>query len=257
MFETLILTTLLFVTVLYFAALYLRDASIMDMFWGVGFILIAAQSLYIAYYNNLDMSIPKLVVTALVVVWGVRLSWHIFSRHTGEDARYVSWRNEWGSSYWWRSYVQIFLLQGGLMLLIMLPIMLLDFSTIVGFSMRMLWIGASVWFVGFLFESIADLQLSYFKSHAMNKGKLLTSGLWRLSRHPNYFGEAVQWWGIFIIALSASSVAWLYLVIGPVVITLLLRFVSGVPLTEKRMKRNPQFYTYASQTNAFIPWFPK
>jgi len=259
MFGTLILTMLLFVTVIYFAALYLRDASIMDIFWGVGFILIAVQSLYIAFYNNLDVSLPKLIATGLVVIWGARLSLHIFARHNGEDPRYAQWRHDWGSTYVWRSYIQIFLLQGALALIITLPVTLLNFSTVISsaVSMNWLWVGCAIWAAGFLFESVADLQLSYFKSHPANKGKLLTMGLWQYSRHPNYFGEAVQWWGVFVVALSVMSVSWYLLIIGPVVITYFIRFVSGVPLLENRMKRNSQFAHYAAKTNAFIPWFSK
>jgi steroid 5-alpha reductase family enzyme len=121
----------------------------------------------------------------------------------------------------------------------------------------MLWSGVGVWLIGFIFESISDTQMAKFKKNHLNKGKLLTNGLWKYSRHPNYFGEVVQWWGIFLVALSAGTVAWYLLIIGPCVISLLIRFVSGVPLAESRMKDRVEFKHYASKTNALIPWFAK
>lgn len=261
MIDTLIITTLIFVTVLYFCARYVKDASIMDIFWGLGFILNTAMALYLSYYNNIEStpSLVKMVVGLLILIWGVRLSWHILSRHRGEDPRYVAWRQEWGSTYWWRSYVQIFLLQGALMLLILTPVILLMGTAIVSYSPIILWLGVIIWLKGFIFETVADYQLEKFRENVLNRGKLLTHGLWRYSRHPNYFGEALQWWGIFFVVLSASPIAapWYVLAIGPVVITVLIRFVSGVPMTEARMQKNPHFHTYASRTNAFIPWFSK
>jgi steroid 5-alpha reductase family enzyme len=261
MIDTLIITTFVFVTILYFAAQWIKDASIMDIFWGLGFILNTFTALYLSYYNNVELSpsVVKLATGLLILIWGIRLSWHILSRHRGEDPRYVAWRHDWGATYWWRSYAQIFLLQGALMLLILTPVILLMGTSIASYSKIIFGLGILIWLKGFIFESVADYQLEKFRENVFNKGKLLTHGVWKYSRHPNYFGEALQWWGIFIIVLSVtpSPAPWYVLIIGPLTITLLIRFVSGVPMTEERMKKNPHFHAYASKTNAFFPWFPK
>lgn len=261
MIDTLMLTTFIFVTVLYFAARWISDASIMDIFWGLGFILNTTMAVYLSYYNNIvgALALPKLIICLLVLIWGIRLSWHILARHRGEDPRYVAWRKDWGSTYWWRSYVQIFLLQGALMLLVLTPVILFMGSAVATYSVSILGLGAFIWLVGFVFEAVADWQLERFRENVLNRGKLLTHGLWRYSRHPNYFGEVVQWWGIFVATLCVPTITsqWYLLVIGPLVITVLIRFVSGVPMTEARMRQNKHFHAYAVQTNTFVPWFSK
>ncbi len=118
-------------------------------------------------------------------------------------------------------------------------------------------IGLFIWIIGFLFQSIGDYQLKQFVSNRENKGRIIKSGLWKYTRHPNYFGEATMWWGIFVIGLNPSSNAGLYGIFSPLIITYMLLFVSGVPMLEKKYKDNEEFQKYAKVTNKFVPWFPK
>jgi steroid 5-alpha reductase family enzyme len=173
--------------------------------------------------------------------------------HTAEDARYGAWRNAWGNGWYFyvRSFIQVFLLQGFLALIIATPVILMTAQVI---SLNVVWVivGAVIWIGGFLCESIADAQLKKFLANPANKGHIMQAGLWKYSRHPNYFGEVTQWWGIFIIGLGTSSV--LLGIIGPLVITFLIVFVSGIPLSEKNMARNPEFEEYKNKTSVLIPW---
>ena len=241
-----------FFILFYALSLVLKDASIVDIAWGLGFILVAVTG---ALLHELH---PILVLQMLIVsAWGLRLSGHIFLRklkHPGEDFRYAAWRRDWGRTFWWRSYLQVFLLQALFLLVIALPIIVTAERGSEAIGLLALG-GAAAWFFGFLFESIADAQLSSFKKDPANKGKLMTSGLWRFSRHPNYFGEAVQWWGIWLIALSVPGTWWT--VVSPLTITFLLRFVSGVPMLEKKYMGREDFEQYKARTHAFIPWIPR
>jgi len=185
-----------------------------------------------------------------------RLAWHIFKRNRGkaEDFRYAAWRRQWGKYFVVRSFGQIFMLQGLLLLLIISPVLL-----VVGQEQPPLGLldglGVMVWLAGLAFEAIGDRQLAAFLKNPANRGKLMTGGLWRFTRHPNYFGEAALWWGMAILALSAPH-GWLGL-IGPMVITFLLLFVSGVPLLEKKYRGRPDWEEYKKKTPVFFPWFPK
>lgn len=201
-------------------------------------------------------SLRGFLVNVLVTIWGSRLAYHIYLRNRGkkEDYRYENWRREWGK--WWiiRSYLQVFLLQGVFLFLIVYPVIHIHFNALRGCT----WfdvLGIAVWCVGFGIEAIADKQLSEHKRNPANKGKLLTTGLWRYSRHPNYFGEALLWWGIYSMVLSIPNGMWVFF--GPLTITVLVRFVSGVPLLEKKYEGRADFETYKKQTSIFIPMPPK
>jgi steroid 5-alpha reductase family enzyme len=202
------------------------------------------------------MDLRGVVTCLLVTIWGTRLAWHIYSRNKNkpEDKRYADWRNEWGKWFLIRSYLQIYILQGIFLLLIVSPIIFINkFSnSILGITDL---IGILIWIVGFYFESMGDRELKEFISNPNNKGKIMQSGLWRYSRHPNYFGEVAQWWGIFIIALSVSGS--FYTIIGPLTITFLILFVSGVPLLEKKYEGRPDFEEYKKRTSVFFPLPPK
>ncbi|MCJ7679308.1 MAG: DUF1295 domain-containing protein, partial [Candidatus Aminicenantes bacterium] len=170
------------------------------------------------------------------------------------DFRYAKWRKEWGRWFVLRSYFQVFILQGVLMGIIALPILLVNASMKPGLT----WLdglGVAVWVIGFCFETMGDLQLARFKKNPSNKGKIMTSGLWRYTRHPNYFGESAMWWGIFLITLSVPG-GWVG-VVSPVLITFILLFVSGVRMLEKKYGDNPEFQAYAERTSVFIPFPPK
>jgi steroid 5-alpha reductase family enzyme len=239
-------------TVLFIAALIRKDNSLADVGWGLGFVLLAGLNLALS-----SAPTPRhIAVTGLVFVWGVRLAGHIFIRNRGrgEDFRYAAWRRSWGRAFVLRSYLQVFLLQGVFLLLIASPLFVVGRAPQSPGAVFDI-IGGLVWLAGFLFEVVGDAQLTRFKRNPDTMGRRLTTGLWRYTRHPNYFGEALLWWGIFLIVvpLRGGGVA----ALSPLTITLLLRFVSGVPLQEKKSRKNPDFAAYARLTNAFFPWFPK
>jgi steroid 5-alpha reductase family enzyme len=190
-----------------------------------------------------------------VLIWGLRLAIYIFLRNKGkgEDFRYKAWRDTW-KFFILRSYLQIFILQGILMFIIALPIIFVNKAGPASFNFFDI-AGILLFLTGYAFETIGDGQLARFKKDPANKGKIITGGLWRYTRHPNYFGEAVIWWGIGCFALPYPH-GWIML-ISPVIITLMLRFVSGVPMLEKKYAGRADFEEYKKRTPVFIPWFPK
>ena len=247
----------LYMTAWFAVALARKDNSVADIAWGLGFVLVAS---YTFFFRRTSLFLPGLV-TSLVVVWGIRLAYHIFRRNMakGEDPRYTAWRAKWGRTFVWRSYLQVFLLQGLFMLVIALPVVLVnthrwDAGRPVAEGLFTL-AGILVWVLGFFFEAVGDAQLARFKKDPANKGKIMDRGLWRYTRHPNYFGESLMWGGIFIIALEVPS-GWMT-VASPLLITFLLAKVSGVPMLERRYAGNAAFQDYARRTSAFVPWFPK
>ena len=238
----------LFMTSVFILALIRKDNSIADIFWGLGFVFVSLYSLI----QSGEIDLKKIIVNSLVVIWGFRLSIHIMIRNRGkgEDFRYKSWRKTW-KLFYLRSYFQVFLLQGFFMLIISSPVWFINFSTSGKLGM---WdsLGLMVFGAGFLIEVFSDYQLTEFKRIPKNKGKIITTGLWSVSRHPNYFGEALLWWGISLYALSFPG--GIYTLISPVLITLLLRFVSGVPLLEKRYRDHPDWPAYKNSTAPFVPF---
>jgi steroid 5-alpha reductase family enzyme len=237
-------------TGLWLLSLYLNDSSIADIFWGAGFVLIT-----LAAYLFSERSTLQTLLAVLVTVSGGRLTTHIFLRNHGkpEDPRYAAWRRQHGSRWWLHSYFKVFLLQGLLMWTIAAP--LLAVQTAVGVRMAPIeaGVGAAVWAIGFFFESAGDCQLARFKANPRNAGRVLTGGVWRYTRHPNYFGDASQWWGFYLLAVAAGG--W-WTVYSPLIMTLLLLRVSGVTLLEKSMKARPGYEDYVKTTSAFFPWFP-
>lgn len=250
----LILAEVLFayMTFWFVVSLLFKRNDVADVAWGLGFVLMAWTSFFLS--SGLD--IRGLLVCVLVSIWGLRLALHIYNRNKGkaEDYRYLAWRREWGNWFYLRSYLQVYLLQGFFLFLIVLPVLLINAST--GPVLSALdAVGVAVWLVGFYFESVGDAQLARFIKNPENKGKLMQSGLWAYTRHPNYFGEATQWWGIWLIALSVPN-GWMG-VIGPITITFLLLKVSGIPLLEKKMAENPAFAEYKRRVSIFLPLPPK
>ena len=244
---------LIYMTLIWIGSLVCKDASIVDIFWGLGFMMLAV--LYFALGDGFPPR--KLLLTTLVAIWGLRLAIHIFTRNAGkeEDKRYRAWRMENPRNFWWISYFRVFLLQGALMLLISAPLL----AAQIGPQPQMLtvldWIGVALWLAGFFFEAIGDWQLARFKATPSNAGKVLNTGLWCYTRHPNYFGEAVLWWGYFLIAASTSGY---WTIFSPLLMTFLLVRVSGVALLERSLTRERRGYAdYVAATSAFIPWFPK
>lgn len=255
MFFTILLVVFLYMTSWFLLATKKENMGIVDVAWGIGFILISL----ISYFLSKNSSLTQVLVLFMVYFWGIRLSSHIYSRNAGkpEDPRYAKWRKEWGDSVLWKSFLKVFMLQGAFMLVIALPIIELNsFTGEISSQISLLGIiGSLVWLVGISLEAVADAQLRHFISDKKNKGKLMTEGLWAYSRHPNYFGEALLWWGIWLMSFSVTGKWWT--VVGPITITYLIRFVSGVTMTENRWKRKKGFAAYKKRVNAFVPWFPK
>lgn len=245
-------TVFIYMNVLFIIAQIKRDDSIVDSGWGLGFVMIVLCTLFMEPFYTAR----NLLVSTLVIIWGLRLSLHILFRNLGkpEDLRYAAWRRNWGKWFLLRSYFQIFMLPGLFMLLIAFPVVLINFSPRQGFTFLDI-IGLLVWITGFFFEAAGDHQLRVFKRNPANKNRILNQGLWRYTRHPNYFGEALMWWGIFLIALSALY-GW-SAVISPLIITLLLTKGSGVPMLQKKYRDRPEYIVYQQRTNSFFPWFPK
>lgn len=248
------LITLISFTFVYFYALYIKNNSIIDSFWGIGFIITAVSSVAVSQY----FSITQVIVTTLVIIWGTRLSVRIHKRNKGkpEDFRYAKWRQDWGKLAGIKSYTNVFLLQGIICIIISIPVIIVNTHASSVNLPILLTLGFLIWIVGFLFETISDAQLDSFKNSKPEKDLVLDKGLWKYSRHPNYFGESLQWWGIAIIAISTNSSMW-WLFISPILITYLLLYVSGVPLLEKKMSQNPKYKDYIKKTNKFIPGLTK
>lgn len=236
-------------TVCWLISVRKQDASLVDRIWGLGFV-----SVFFAYLSaSPNLTTYKIGVFALLCMWGIRLSWHIHTRnrHHGEDARYQSMRRTTGPSFWWKSFFFVFLLQACLLWLISWPLLSIATASAqtVGLSDA---VGVLFWCIGFYFEAVGDTQLKRFKANPENKGKVLDSGLWALTRHPNYFGDALIWWGFWLMSYS-SGLAGLT-IISPLVMTFLLRKVSGVALLERSMRaKNPAYERYVRDVPAFFP----
>lgn len=251
-FLSLALVVFLYVNLWFLISLIVKRNDIMDVAWGMGFVVLAWYSFYLSTAFHL----PAVLVNVLVSIWGIRLAWHIYERNAkkNEDYRYKKWREEWGRWFFLRSYFQVYILQGFLMSLIALPIVLVNYESMPSINLLTL-IGVLIWILGFFFEVVGDLQLARFLRKEENKDKIIQSGLWRYTRHPNYFGEVTCWWGIFLIALSSGGM-WLA-IIGPLTITFLILKVSGIPMLEKKMAENPDFVEYQKRTSAFFPLPPR
>ncbi len=241
----------------FLVALYLKDNSIIDVAYGLAYILVSATVLY----GFGEYPLGGLLLL-LVSIWGLRLAIRIHERNRGrgEDFRYAAWRKSW---VWFktRSFLQIFMLQGFIVWLISIPVVLAA-STPAPFPSWLTVVGVLVWLIGFYFEAVGDYQLDAFIKNPANKGKLMQSGLWSITRHPNYFGEASMWWGLWIAALPAVFphgvlAALLTFIMSPALITLFLLKISGIPMLEAAMQQKPGWNDYARRVSVFIPWFPK
>jgi steroid 5-alpha reductase family enzyme len=243
---------LVYMTAIFALAMYFRDNSIVDVAYGPAFVL----ACWGAFLGDGSVHPRELLALGLVTLWGGRLAAHIFQRKDGEgeDFRYRRWREEWGRSFVWRSYLQIFMLQGAVVFTVAMPILLIINNP--GSALGVLdWAGLLLWWFGFCFEAVADWQLLQFRKNRANRGHVIQSGLWRYSRHPNYFGEACLWWGLFLIALNVPYGA--IAVISPLLIDFLLLKVSGIPMLENKYRGHTEFEAYKQRTNAFFPWFPR
>jgi len=209
-------------------------------------------------FSSGELNPRKILILVLVSVWGIRLATYLAIRNTGkgEDFRYQEFRRKYGQKrYWWISYFQTFLLQGFLIMIVSLPLLGISLSPHQGNLNLPDYLGIFIWLIGFTFEAGADFQLSRFKKDPENKGKVLDTGFWKYTRHPNYFGDSAVWWAYALFSIAAGSY---WQIIGPVIMTLLIIRVSGVALLEKSLSRSkPQYREYIQKTSAFLPWFPK
>ncbi len=242
------------VTLLWIWSIIIKNVSIVDIFWGVGFV--AVNAFYV--FGSGEMNPRKMLVLVLVSVWGLRLAGYLAMRNIGqgEDFRYREFRRKYGAErYWWVSYFQTFLLQGVLLMIVSLPLLGISTGTHPGSLNLIDYIGICVWLVGFTFEAGGDYQLSRFRGDPGNKGKVLDRGFWKYTRHPNYFGDAAVWWAYALLSIAAGSY---WQITGAVVMTLLIIKVSGVALLEKTLNESkPQYREYIQKTSSFFPWFPK
>ncbi|MCO8122054.1 DUF1295 domain-containing protein [Stieleria sp. TO1_6] len=233
-------------------SLPLRDVSIVDIAWGLGFVLVV----WTAFLFHAEPDRGWLVI-GLTTLWGVRLAAYLAYRNHGceEDHRYRKMRDRWGSSFPLVSLFTVFLLQAAVMWVVSLPLQ----TAFVGAEPTSAWIqgiGLLLWTVGFGFETVGDWQLARFKSDPDNAGQVLDTGLWRYTRHPNYFGDFLVWWGLYLVAVASSHVWWS--VVGPITISVFLLRVSGVTLLEKSLKDSkPDYQRYIERTNAFFPGPPR
>jgi len=240
-------------TVLWFISIVIKNVSIVDLFWGFGFVV--AGAVYFLFTEGFE--IRKILLMTMVTIWGLRLSIYLAWRNIGkgEDFRYQKFRKDFGKDrYWWYSFFSVFLLQGVLMWLISMPLLGAQFNA--GNNLGILdFLGVAIWIIGFVFEAGGDIQLARFKANPANKGKVLNTGFWHYTRHPNYFGDAAVWFGYGLICISAGSY---WPVLGSVLMTALIIKVSGVALLEKTLKTSkPGYQEYVRKTSAFVPWFPR
>jgi len=230
-----------------------RDASVIDPWWSMGFLLVAVRSVAVTGVTS-----GKLLLLACVTLWALRLWLHLLVRARGkpEDPRYQRFRRHFGAErYWWVSFFQVFLLQGALLLLVSAPLALAGAAHAPD---RPRWndaLGAAIFAVGWLIESIADAQLTRFRA-TERSGRVLDRGLWRYSRHPNYFGETLVMWGFWLMGLDAPGGG--YAVFAPVLMTFMLLRVSGVTMLEQQLRRSkPEYAEYVRRTSAFVPLPPR
>jgi steroid 5-alpha reductase family enzyme len=246
------------IILLWLISVRLKDVSFIDGYWAFGMVIMAALA-----FVQTDGSPPrKALILGLTSLWGIRLALHLFTRwrREGVDPRYArilgGLMEKKGWSFAKASLLQVFLLQAPLLFFVCLPAQVGQMAREPATLGTLAWIGASIALTGILFESVGDWQLRQFKHNPANKGKVLDTGLWRYTRHPNYFGDACTWWGIWMVAAETGPGRWT--VLCPIFLTFLLTKWSGVPLLERGLKKNrPGYDEYVRRTPSFFPWFPK
>jgi steroid 5-alpha reductase family enzyme len=244
-----VLALLIYMSMLYVVAQVLKNNGVADIGYGIGFLVVIYATALLV-----PLSFVQIILLCFVTLWGVRLALRIWKKNYGkpEDFRYKAWREAWGSTFWWRSYLQVYMLQGLVILTVASSVLCsLIFGNNGVFSVWFT-LGALLWLVGFFFEVVSDYQLDTFIKNPENKGKIMTQGLWQYSRHPNYFGESLMWWSLWCMAVSLTPLAF-YTIVSPLLITYLLLFVSGVPMLEKKWEGRADWEEYKRKTSVFIP----
>ena len=241
-------------TGLWLVSLAIKDSSIIDIFWGSGFVLMGW--FYAWSFDWANLTPRNILFLSLVSIWGLRLTIYLAFRNLGkgEDYRYVQWREQYGENYWWVSYLRVYVLQGWMLWIIsacFVPTLLSDAP--LGLIE---YIGVLIWAIGLLFETVGDWQMMRFKNNPENKGKVLNTGLWKYTRHPNYFGDALVWWGFFCFALAHPQGVWF--IFCPAFMTFMLMKISGAAMLEVNLKKTkPAYKEYIERTSGFFPWVPK
>ena len=251
LFISVLIIIVIYATCWFLVSLITKRNDVADIAWGPGYILLC-----IYLFLTKERSVPLLVLYLLVTIWGLRLAIHIYLRNRGktEDFRYKNWRESWRKWFYLRSYLQVYILQGIFLIIIISPVLIAGSSTTCSPGIYT-WTGIIIWLIGFFFQAVGDYQLSRFTKTRKSKDEIMKSGLWKYSRHPNYFGEIVMWWGIFIITIPAEY--GIFGIISPVTITWLLLFVSGIPMLEEKYSGNPAFEDYKKKTSILFPLPPK
>ena len=247
------LIVLALITIFWIISVFIKNVSIVDSIWSIGFLLTAWYT-----FSQVEFYTRNILLVILVTLWALRLSGYITWRNwgEGEDYRYQDFRQKYGPErYWWFSFFQVFLLQGILIMIIAAPLIAAFVNTQSNDLTYIDYIAVVLWLIGFIFEAGGDFQMARFKADPENKGKVMDNGFWALTRHPNYFGDAAQWWGFYLIALASG--AW-WTIFSPIWMTYLLLKVSGVAMLESTLKKTkPGYEDYIQKTNTFFPWFPK
>jgi steroid 5-alpha reductase family enzyme len=245
-----------YATLLFFVALIRKDNGFADVGYSGACMVSATSVLYAVGVEVVPWQ--GLLVYGLLLMWGIRLAWRIYLKNKGkpEDFRYRAWRESWGKWFYLRSYLQIYLLQAAIAYVIALPVMLALAMPALEIESAVLLGGLLVWVVGFFFEVRGDYELDTFLKNPANRGMIMMEGLWKYSRHPNYFGESLMWWGMASMAFGVST-GGVFGLVSPVLITFLLLYVSGVPMLEKRWEGKPGWDEYVSRTSVFIPLPPR
>lgn len=238
----------LYLVIMLFITQFKGDTSIANFTWGGGVMFVALYT----FFMMSSLLVPQVLITSMIVLWAARLSIYMYSRYTGKDPRFAAWK--------WQGLkalcINTLWIAGQAVMIAVMgyPV----FKANITYNAELAYlnvVGIFVWIMGFVFESISDYQLFIFMKDQRNKGHVMQSGLWKYSRHPNYFGEVLMWWGIFLLVVTLPG-GWTT-VIAPATITVLLLFVTGIPMIEKVLARNPEYADYKKRTSIFIPWFPK
>jgi steroid 5-alpha reductase family enzyme len=255
-----------YVTLGFGLSVLLQRNDVADGLWGGGIFLASAMAVYSSGRDGTPQPLVDLLC-GLVFLWAVRITWQIGNRFVAndrEDFRYATWRKTW-THFYLRSYLQVFLLQGVLMVCVAMSVIAPTFYLdATDYSPALVAVGLLVFGVGLTCETVADVQLNAFLRAPHRPGDFLQTGLWAYSRHPNYFGEVTLWWGLFLIAIAPAVPnglhndlpAVLAALISPLTVTFLILMVSGIPAVEAKRKDDPAFERYKQRVSAFVPWFP-
>jgi steroid 5-alpha reductase family enzyme len=240
--------------VLWLISIPLKDVSFVDSFWAAGFVIVAANT----YVMTGGATQRRQALLLITTVWGVRLATYLFLRwrREGPDGRYVALLKKAAGSVHVQSLTRVFLLQGPMLWIVSLPVQLGQVAAEPAGLGPLGWAGLALAVIGIFFETVGDHQMAAFKADPANQGKVMDRGLWRYTRHPNYFGDSCVWWGLFLIAAETPQGVWS--VFGPLLLTWTLVKWSGAALLERRLRRSrPGYEEYLQRTSSFIPWPPR